>query len=146
MSVIFKHILVPYNGTPGSQKAFKKAIALAQLTKSKITILTCLEERSTFGLFKTKTNKQDFEKEYKLVTQEHLGLEKYAKEHNVSSGFKIVKNNMPSHVILEFADKHDVDLIVKRKKKLVIRYEKTHYHSTVEDVSKNSDCAILIIN
>ena len=146
MSNVFKHILVPYNGTPGSQKAFKKAIALTQLTKSKITILTCLEERSTFGLFKTKTNKQDFEKECKLVTQEHLGLEKYAKGYDISPVFKIVKNNMASYAILEFADKHDVDLIIMGKKKPATRYEKVHYHSTVEDVSKNSDCSILIIN
>ena len=62
MNKIFEHILVPYNGCPGSQKAFKKAIDLTQLTNSKITILTCLEDRATFGLFKTKTQKQEFEK------------------------------------------------------------------------------------
>jgi len=76
MSTAFQHILVPYNGTSGSQKAFKKAVALAELTKSKTTVLTRLEERSTFGLFKTKTNKKDFDNEYKLVTQEHGNLKK----------------------------------------------------------------------
>ena len=49
MKEIFKNILIPYNGCKGSQKAFKKAIKLAQLTQSKITVLTCVEGRSVFG-------------------------------------------------------------------------------------------------
>lgn len=145
MNKIFEHILVPYNGCPGSQKAFKKAIELAQLTNSEITILTCLEDRATFGLFKTKTQKQEFEKEHKLVTQEHLKLEEYAKKKNISLKSKITKSDMASHTILEFADKQDVDLIVMGMKKR-IRYERTHYPSTIEDVSKNFHGAILILN
>ena len=42
MTKVFEHILVPFNGCPGSQKAFKKAIELSRLTKSKLTILTCM--------------------------------------------------------------------------------------------------------
>ncbi|MDH5569082.1 MAG: universal stress protein [Nitrosopumilus sp.] len=146
MNVTFQHILVPYNGTSGSQKAFKKAVALAELTKSKITVLTCLEERSTFGLFKTKTNKKDFDNEYKLVTQEHVKLKKYSSQHGVSPGFKIIKSNVASHEILEFAEKNKIDLIIMGKKNFATRFEKTHYHSTIEDISKNFQGAILILN
>ena len=145
MSDIFEHILVRYNGCPGSLKAFKKAIDLTQLTNSKITILTCLEDRATFGLFKTKTQKQEFEKEHKLVTQEHLKLGEYAKKKNITLDFKITKSSMVSNTILEFADKHNVDLIIMGIKKRT-RYEKAHYPSTVEDVSKNFHGAILILN
>ena len=53
MTKTFDHILVPYNGTAGSEKAFRKAIYLASFIQAKITILTCLEERPTFGFFKT---------------------------------------------------------------------------------------------
>ena len=146
MSVTFQHMLVPYNGTSGSQKAFKKAVALTKLTKSKITVLTCLEERSTFGLFKTKTNKQDFDNEYNLVTQEHIKLKKYSSQHEVSPNFKIIKSNVASHEILEFAEKNNIDLIIMGKKKFATRYEKTHYHSTIEDISKNFQGAVLILS
>jgi len=145
MTKTFVHILVPYNGCPGSQKAFKKAVALTQLTKSKLTILTCVEDRTTFGLFKTKTNKEEFEKERKLVTQEHAKLEKYAKNYDVLPLFKITQSNMPAQDILEFATKHNVDLIVMGMKNRT-RYEKMHYPSTVEDVSKNFQGGILILN
>ena len=146
MSATFQHMLVPYNGTSGSQKAFKKAVALAQLTTSKITILTCMEERSTFGLFKTKTNKQDFDDERKLVTEEHAKLKKYSEQNGVSPGFKIIKSNVASQDILEFAEKNNVDLIILGKKKFVTRFEKTHYHSTIEDISKSFQGAVLILN
>jgi nucleotide-binding universal stress UspA family protein len=138
-------MLIPYNGCPGSQKAFKKAVALAELTKSKITILTCLESKSTFGLFKTKTNKQEFEREHKLVSLEHAKLEKYATEKGVSSNYKIITNNVASEAILEYTEKQNVDLIIMGIKKRT-RYEKTHFPSTIEYVSKNFQGALLILN
>jgi len=145
MAKTFRHILVPYNGCPGSQKAFKKAIELTQLTKSKITILTCLEDRTTFGLFKTKINKQEFENEQKLVIKEHAKLESYAKEYDILLNSKIIKTNMPSHTILEFAEKNNIDLIVMGMKNRT-KYEKIHFPSTIEDVSKNFHGALLILN
>ena len=145
MTRTFEHILVPYNGTKGSDKAFKKAISLASSIHAKITILTCLEERSTFGFFKTKTSKQEFEKESKLVEIQHLKLEKFAKEHDVLCNSKIVKNGLASVKILEFAKQHDVDLIITTKTKLTSHYEKQHYHSTVENVFRNASCPILIL-
>ena len=142
---MFEKILIPYNGTRAAQKAFKKAISLAKLTKSKIIIFTCLEECSTFGLFKTKSNKQDSDKEHKRAAQEHANLGEYAKEHNVSAISKIVKGNVASHKILEYAENHNVDLIVLGRKKIT-RYEKIHFPSTIEDISKNFEGALLIIN
>ena len=105
MEKVFTNILVPYNGCPGSQKAFKKAVTLASVSDSKLTILTCLEDRATFGLFKTKTNKQEFEREKALVLKEHSRLEEIAKTKGVSLKSKLQKTNMPSQAILEFAEK-----------------------------------------
>ncbi len=59
----FEHILIPYNGTTGSNKTFRKATSLASEIQAKITVITCLEEKPTFRFFKTKTSKQEFEKE-----------------------------------------------------------------------------------
>lgn len=141
----FENILVPYNGTSGSEKAFRKAISLAFLIQAKITILTCLEERPTFGFFKTKTSKQEFEKEHKVIEEEHLKLEKFAKEHDVLCNFKILKNGLPSTKILEFAKQHNIDLIITSKTKHASHIEKQHYHSTVENMFRNAPCPILIL-
>ena len=145
MARTFEQILIPYNGTTGSNKAFRKAISLTSAIQVKITVLTCLEERPTFGFFKTKTSKQEFEKERKLVEKQHLELEKFAKSHDVSFSSKIVKNGWASTKILEFAKQHDVDLIIMTKTKLSSRYEKQHYQSTIENVFRNAHCPILIL-
>jgi nucleotide-binding universal stress UspA family protein len=145
MSKSFENILVPYNGTVGSEKAFKKAVSLASSINSKITIITCLEERNTFGFFKTKTSKQEFEKERKAIEKQHLKLEKFAKDQDISCSSKIIKNGLPSTRILEFAKQHKIDLIITTRTKLSSRIEKQHYHSTVENMFRNSPCPILIL-
>ena len=145
MAKIFDHILIPYNGTSGSQKAFRKAISLASLIDTKITVLTCLEERPTFGFFKTKTSKQEFEKERKLVEKQHLELEKLAKNHDISFSSRIVKNGLASMRILEFAKQYEIDLIIMTKTKISSIYEKQHYQSTIENVFRNVHCPILIL-
>jgi len=141
----FEHILVPYNGTQNSEIAFKKAMSLASLIHAKITIITCLEERNTFGFFKTKTSKQEFEKERKMVEKQHLKLEKYAKDHNISCDSKTAKDGLASTKILEFSKRHDVDLIIVKQTKFSSRYEKQHHHSTVENIFRNAPCPILIL-
>ena len=145
MAKIFDHVLIPYNGTSGSQKAFRKAISLASLIDTKITVLTCLEERPTFGFFKTKTSKQEFEKERKMVEKQHLELEKLAKNHGISFSSRIVKNGLASMRILEFAKQYEVDLIIMTKTKISSIYEKQHYQSTIENVFRNGHCPVLIL-
>ena len=145
MTKTFDHILVPYNGTAGSEKAFRKAISLASSIQAKITVLTCLEERPTFGFFKTKTSKQEFEKERKLVKKYHLELETIAKKHTISFSSKIVKNGMASVKILEFAKQRGVDLIIMTKTKISSSYEKQHYQSTIENVFRNVHRPIMIL-
>ena len=141
----FEHILIPYNGTAGSNKAFRKAMSLASSINAKVSVLTCLEERPTFGFFKTKTSKQEFEKERQLIEKQHLELEKLVKKQDIPFSSKIVKNGMASIKILEFAKQHDVDLIIMTKTKFSSRYEKQHYQSTIENVFRNAHCPILIL-
>ena len=145
MIKIFEHILVPYNGTAGSEKAFRKSVFMASVMDAKLTVITCLEERPTFGFFKTKTSREEFEKERKQIQTQHQKLEQFANTHNISFEAKIIKNGMASIRILEFAHEHNVDLIVMTKTKLKSHFEKQHYHSTVENVIRNTPCPILIL-
>ena len=145
MKEIFNNILIPYNGCKGSQKAFKKAIKLAQLTQSKITVLTCVEGRSVFGFLKPKSKKQEFEHEKKSIIKEYEHLESYAKSHNISLDFKILKSDLPYETILEFADSNDIDLIVLGINSRST-YERIHYPHTVENIVKSFQGTLLIIN
>ena len=145
MSTVFEHILVPYNGTSGSNKSFRKAISIASLANSKVTVLTCLEERHSFGFFKTKTSKQEFERERKSVEKQQKILEKFASDHKITCKSKIVKSGFASQGIIEFAKNHNVDLIIMAKTKISSRYEKMHYQSTIENVLRNAVSPILVL-
>ena len=145
MTKTFDHILIPYNGTSGSEKSFRKAISIASSVSSKITVLTCLEERQTFGFFKTKTSKQEFEKERKLIEKQHDKLANTSKEHGITFNSAITKNGLASERIVDYAKKHDIDLIIIKRTKLTSSYEKQHYHSTVENIFRNASCPVLIL-
>lgn len=137
--------MFPYKGTTAEEKTFKQTIKLASSIGAKITILTCLEERHTFGFFKTKTSKREFEREYDTVKKHHEHMQQYATEHNITCDSKIIKDGLPSIKILEFAKKHNTELIILTKTTLSSHYEKLHHHSTVENVYKNANCALLIM-
>ncbi len=141
----FERILVPYNGTSGSNKAFRKAVSLASAIGAEIMIITCLEEKPILGFFKTKTNNQEFEKQKTHVEKWHVELKGFSKRHNVLADSKIVRNGMASVRILEFAKQHNADLIIMAKTKITNRYEKQHYQSTIENVLRNAHCPVLIL-
>lgn len=117
MTSTFKNILVPYNGTESSQKAFDKAIALASNFHAKITLFTCIEKRPTFSLFKSKTKNDEFERERKIIEKQHIEMKKFAKEKNVDCNSKIVSGDYASEEILSFVDQHNIDLIIMQKTK-----------------------------
>lgn len=127
------------------EKTFKQAIKLASLIGAKVTVLTCLEERHTFGFFKTKASKRELKKEYDTAKKHHDHMKQYAKEHDAACDSKIIKNGSPSVKILEFAKKHDIELVIMTKTVLSSNYEKLHYHSTIENVSKNATCPVMIL-
>ena len=85
------------------------------------------------------------EREIRWAEKQYAELREYAGKHGVAIGTKIVKNGVAAEKILQFADKHDVDLIIMGKKKKVSRHEKTYYQSTVESVFRNTRCPILVI-
>lgn len=145
MANLFKHILVPFNGTTQSKNTFKKAVSLATTTQAKITILTCLEECLFFGFFKTKTSKKEYEREQKIIQKEHKELEDFAVQHNIDCKSKIVKSSLASTGILNFAKSHDVDLIIMSRTKLHTVGEKQSYWSTLENVFRNASCPLLIL-
>jgi len=127
------------------EKTFKQTIKLVSSIDAKITVLTCLEERHTFGFFKTKTSKREFEREYEAAKKHHENMKQYAKDHDVTCYSKIIKNGLPSIKILEFAKKHDTKLVVLTRTILSSHYEKLHHHSTVENVSRNATCPVMIL-
>ena len=92
--MVFKNILVPYDGSKCSYHAFGVAIDIAKKYNSKIKIVTCLERD-----FRTPWYGRDFrvdeallKKQKKVVEKNFLRLKEHAKKSKVSIIYKIIIN------------------------------------------------------
>lgn len=141
----FKKILVPYDATPSSEKAFKKILPIIEKHCSKIILLTCVRDRATFGFFQTKSDKKSLEQEKKRAERFQNMAIKEAEKFELSITSKIVKSDLESESIIDYAKSEKVDLIVMSKTKLTTNAEKMYYNSTVEAVFKNAPCPFLYV-
>ena len=145
MQFSFKHILVPYDGTQSSKNAFQAALSIAKEHNSSLTVLTCLEEKSTFAFFQTKSDKKEYARIKKLAERHIKTLKAQAKENNVKFSSKITKSNLASDCIAHYAKENKITLIIMSKTKLTTKLEKRYYNSTVENVFRKNPCSLLII-
>lgn len=140
-----KKILIPHDATPSSEKAVKKVLPLIEKHDSKIMFLTCIHDKATFGFFKTKSDKREIEQEKKKIEKHHEHLKKEAEKSGILSSSKIIKSDLESRSIIEYAKSQDVDLIVMSKSKIGTHAEKMYYNSTVDAVFKKAPCPFLYI-
>ena len=138
-------ILIPYDATPSSEKAVKKIFPLIEKQDSKIIFLTCIHDKATFGFFKTKSDRKEIEEQKKRAQKNHEIVKKEAEKFDIISSSKIIKSNLESHSIIEYAKDHQIDLIVMSKSKVGTHAEKMYYNSTVDAVFKNAPCPFLYI-
>jgi len=143
--MLFKDILVPYDGTPSSQRAFNSALNIAKKHESKILIFTCIPDQTTLGFFKTKLNKLVLQQEKNRAEKQISYLKKTAIKIDVPITSKIItSSSLPSRCIVRYANDHKVDLIVMSTTKLKAS-EKMYYFSTVENVFRHAKCSLLIV-
>ena len=90
--MLFKSILVPYDGSNHSEHAFKVALDMAQKYNSKITMVSVLSSTYT-GHWYGGSDLQErvFSEARKGVRKDFKKFESFAKKAKVQFGFKIVE-------------------------------------------------------
>lgn len=136
-------ILVPYDGTKSSDRSFKNTLSIAKTYGAELQILTCIRDVATFGFFKTKADKNLIEKQKKMASKKIKELENEAKKIGVKTKAKIVKADLVSEKIIQYAKNEKVDLIVMSRTKYGTAAEKMHNESTVEKVFDEAPCSFL---
>ena len=110
--MVFKNILVPYDATSFSNRAFQKALDIAKKDNSKITIFTVIAgEYSAIRGF-TKINPQVIKKQQSAAKKFIYNLESAAKSSNVPVSVKIKQGTIIVKEIINFAKSIKSDLIV----------------------------------
>ena len=109
----FKNILVAYDSSGFSNRAFKSALDIAEPNKSKITIVTVVTGiyQPSIG-FSMKFNKDMLEKHAKILQKIFSELQQAARKKEVTLSLKILQNPSVSKAIINYVNANKFDLIV----------------------------------
>lgn len=142
---MFQNILVPFDLSAQSTRAFKVALDLAKNYNSKITLLTCLEGDAWHHKYYDARADSELIKKQKKVTKEHLEkLESLADKNNISIKSQILTSKSVVNDIVTFAKSRKHDLIVIGSHGRT-GFDKLLLGSVANGVSQKSTCPILII-
>ncbi len=143
--MLFQNILVPFDLSNQSTRAFKVALDVAKKRNSKITILTCLEvDVSSHLYYVSGASSQQIKKQSKVVKKHLEKLESLADKNNISVKSKILTSEWVVNDIVTFAksQKHDLVVIGSHGR---TGFDKWLLGSVANGVSQKTKCPILIV-
>ncbi len=111
---MYKHILIPTDGSELSEKALREGIDLASVVKAKVTVFTASPPFNAFAAEATMTT--DASDAYKVSAEERaasrlkVGME-YAKQKGVAAQISHVYSERPYEAIIRAAAKEGCDLV-----------------------------------
>ena len=110
---MLKKILVPFDGSGYSEKAFEKAVEIAEKFESELIVMTVLQSKipDSAGVSIERLQELQDEQENQATTMLRK-LETKAKNRNIPFSIKIIHNPSSSDGIVTFAENSNVDLIV----------------------------------
>lgn len=106
-------ILVPFDGSGYSQKAYEKALEIAEKFGSKILVVSVLQSKAAETAGVSLERMQEIQDEEKDTATTMLkNLESQATAKNISFHMEVIINPSSADGIVTFAEKNNVDLIV----------------------------------
>ena len=111
---MFKHLLVPTDGSPASEAAIQKSIEFAKLINARVTGLHVIP---VFQVFTYQTEmledtREQFDEENRVHAAQFLAfIERAAREAGVACNTVSVKSEHPYEAIIQMADDQGCDLI-----------------------------------
>ena len=139
------NILVPFDGSVYSVKAFNAALDIAKKHDAKINVLTCLEKENLGAWYVDKRVNKQIIRDAKKVAMVFLSkLEKTASSSGVSLSFHVLETKSISKQIVDFANSKKINLIV------IGSHGQTGFNrfllgSVSNAVSQSAKCPVLII-
>ena len=109
----FSKILVPFDASTFSMKAFKTALDIAKNHKSEIHVLTCLEKENLGAWYIDKRINKQIISDAKNYARKVLSkLEKTGEEQGISIIIHIKETKSIAKEIIEFSNSKKIQLIV----------------------------------
>ena len=141
---MLKKILVPFDGSGFSHKAFEKGLEIAEKFESKLIVLTVLQSKlsdSTGISLERLQEIQDEEDDAATIMLKKL--EDKTKDQNIDFSMELIRNPSTSDGIVNFADSNNVDLIVMGSHGRT-GFRKLVLGSVANGVVGHAKCSVLI--
>ena len=142
---MFQNILVPFDLSAQSTRAFKVALDMAKKYQSKITLLTCLEgDAWHHKYYDSRADKELIKKQSKATKQHITKLESYAEKNQITFKSQIITSKSVVNDIVAFAKsrKHDLIVIGSHGRG---GFDKVLLGSVANGVSQKVRCPVLIV-
>lgn len=142
--MIFKNILVPYDGSNFSNRAFRKALDVAKKDGSKITVFTVIEGEYSAVMGYSQINPQIIKKQKSAAKKYIYKLESSAKNSNVPISVKIKQGTKIVKEIINFAKSKKFDLIVMGSHGRT-GLNKFILGSVANGVAQQAKCSVMVV-
>ena len=139
------NILVPFDGSSFSIKAFNAALDIAKKQGAKIQVITCLEKDNLGAWYKDKRINKQIVRNAKKFAMEFLSkLETTAKDSGILLSVYVIETKSISRQIVDFAVSKKINLIV------IGSHGQTGFNrfllgSVSNSLSQSAKCPVLII-
>jgi len=141
--MLFKNILVPYDGSSHSKHAFKIALDIAKKYNSKISLVTILDTSPGYWANTNLWNKA-LGGAKTLVTKEFESFESTAKKAKVSFHSKIIESHSITKTIVSYSKSKKIDLIVMGAQGIT-GWNKLILGSVSDSVVHRVKCPVLVV-
>ena len=143
--MVFSKILVPFDGSSYSMKAFRAALGVAKKHKSKVFVLSCLEKDNLGAWYIDKRiNKQIISDAKKYAKSFLIKLEKTAEESQIPISIKIQETKSIAKEIIDFAESKKINIIIMGSHGQT-GFNRLALGSVSNKVSQLSKCPVLIM-
>jgi nucleotide-binding universal stress UspA family protein len=145
---MFKHILVPVDGSQNAQAALDKAVELQALTGAKLSILTIYRHHSMLEASLSMVRPDEPGNMDDIMRGHARGVAEAAKAHAIEQGARapraFVRNGPVARGIVAFAKEHGADLIVIGSRGIG-SVEGYLLGSTSHKVTGIAECPVLLV-
>ncbi len=142
---MFKTILVPWDGSKYSNKAFKVALDLAKKYNSKINLVTCLSHADTGASYLDSDINKDIFKTAKDVMKNKMDkLKDEAKKDDISVSIEVFITDSTVKQLIAVAKNKKIDLVVMGTRGLT-GWKKLLLGSVANGVSQQAHCPVMLV-
>jgi len=144
--MLFKKILVPYDGSACSTHAFQISMDMAKKYNSEVTILYCLQTdfRVPWYGFDSRMGNAIKKKQKDIALKNIAQLESNAKKAGVKVSSKISESHSIVKTLVSFAESNNISLIVMGSHGRT-GFDKLLLGSVAHGVSHRARCPVLIV-